>query len=174
MRGRRSSFARRRPGAPGPRFLIRDNDDKFGPKFEAVAKGTGIERVSIVPQSPNRQSHLRAVHGQRPARVPRSRPGPQRKTPGPSSPTGRRQILQQRQTPSGHPPTDPRANRAPVQANRAWRPGRGHPYPRRASPRLPPRCIAANSGILKTPAVQAARLSRSGTLFFHSHQNFTR
>jgi len=26
----------------GPRYLIRDNDDKFGKRFVAVAEGTGI------------------------------------------------------------------------------------------------------------------------------------
>ena len=33
------------PLCGGPRYLIQDNDDKFGPKFAAVAKGTGIKVV---------------------------------------------------------------------------------------------------------------------------------
>lgn len=41
------------PHCEGPRYLIRDNDDKFGSKFTAVAEGTGIEVVSIPPRSPN-------------------------------------------------------------------------------------------------------------------------
>ena len=41
------------PQCEGPRYLIRDNDDKFGSKFTAVAEGTGIEVVSIPPRSPN-------------------------------------------------------------------------------------------------------------------------
>lgn len=41
------------PHCEGPRYLIRDNDDKFGSKFIAVAEGTGIEVVSIPPRSPN-------------------------------------------------------------------------------------------------------------------------
>ena len=36
-----------------PRFIIRDNDGKYGPKFDAVAKGTGIDVVTIPPKSPN-------------------------------------------------------------------------------------------------------------------------
>ena len=41
------------PFCEGARYLIRDNDDKFGPKFAAVAKGTGIEVVPIPPRSPD-------------------------------------------------------------------------------------------------------------------------
>jgi hypothetical protein len=41
------------PWSEGPRFLIRDNDGKYGSKFEAVAEGAGIEVVSIPPRSPN-------------------------------------------------------------------------------------------------------------------------
>jgi len=37
----------------GPKYLIRDNDSKFGSKFDAVAEGTGIEVVRIPPRSPN-------------------------------------------------------------------------------------------------------------------------
>ncbi len=36
-----------------PRYLIRDYDDKFGPKFAAIAKGTGIKVVPIPPRSPD-------------------------------------------------------------------------------------------------------------------------
>jgi transposase InsO family protein len=41
------------PHCEGPRYLIRDNDDKFGGKFTAVADGTGIAVVRIPPRSPN-------------------------------------------------------------------------------------------------------------------------
>ncbi len=37
----------------GPRYLIRDNDGKFGQRFASVADGTGIEIVNIPPRSPN-------------------------------------------------------------------------------------------------------------------------
>ena len=37
----------------GPKYLIRDNDDKYGSKFTAVAEGTDIEVVKIPPKSPN-------------------------------------------------------------------------------------------------------------------------
>ena len=41
------------PWGEGPRFLIRDNDGKYGPKFAAVGEGAGIDVVSIPPSSPN-------------------------------------------------------------------------------------------------------------------------
>jgi transposase InsO family protein len=41
------------PYCSGPRYLIRDNDDKFGKRFAAVAEGTEIEVVKIPPRSPN-------------------------------------------------------------------------------------------------------------------------
>ena len=44
------------PFGEGPRFLIRDNDGKFGQQLAAVAEGTGIEVVRIPPRSPNLNS----------------------------------------------------------------------------------------------------------------------
>ena len=41
------------PWGDGPRFLVRDNDDKFGKRFTAVAEGTDIEVVRIPPRSSN-------------------------------------------------------------------------------------------------------------------------
>ena len=41
------------PLGEGPRFLIRDNDGKYGRHFAAVAKGTGIEVAKIPPRSPD-------------------------------------------------------------------------------------------------------------------------
>jgi transposase InsO family protein len=41
------------PYCYGPTYLIRDNDDKFGKRFAAVAEGTAIEVVKIPPRSPN-------------------------------------------------------------------------------------------------------------------------
>ena len=44
----------RRPGsAPWPRFLIRDNDDKFGSSFDALAEGTGITVLRTPIRAPN-------------------------------------------------------------------------------------------------------------------------
>ncbi len=37
----------------GPRYLIRDNDGKFGRRFASVAEGAGIDVVNIPPKSPN-------------------------------------------------------------------------------------------------------------------------
>ena len=41
------------PWGEGPRFLIRDNDSKFGAKFDAAVEGAGAELVKIPPKSPN-------------------------------------------------------------------------------------------------------------------------
>ena len=41
------------PLGDGPRYLVRDNDGKFGRRFAADAEGTGIEIVKIPPRSPN-------------------------------------------------------------------------------------------------------------------------
>ena len=41
------------PYGDGPRYLIRDNDNKFGGKFASVADGTGIEVVKTPPHAPN-------------------------------------------------------------------------------------------------------------------------
>ncbi len=37
----------------GPRFLIRDNDDKFGTRFDDVAEGTGIKILRTPVRAPN-------------------------------------------------------------------------------------------------------------------------
>ena len=37
----------------GPRFLIRDNDDKFDSSFDAVAEGTGITILHTPVRAPN-------------------------------------------------------------------------------------------------------------------------
>jgi len=41
------------PYRDGPSYLIRDNDQKFGKRFAAVATGTAIEVVKIPPRSPD-------------------------------------------------------------------------------------------------------------------------
>ena len=41
------------PYGDGPKYLIRDNDDKFGKRFAAVAEGTEIDVVKIPPRAPN-------------------------------------------------------------------------------------------------------------------------
>ena len=41
------------PYDQAPRFLIRDNDGKFGNDFAAAADGAGIDVVTIPPKSPN-------------------------------------------------------------------------------------------------------------------------
>jgi len=40
----------------GSRYLIRDNDRKFGSRFAAVAEGAGIDVVNIPPKTPNLNS----------------------------------------------------------------------------------------------------------------------
>lgn len=44
------------PFGEGPRFLIRDNDGKYGQHFAAVAEGSGIEVARIPPRSPDLNS----------------------------------------------------------------------------------------------------------------------
>jgi putative transposase len=41
------------PYGRGPRYLIRDNDRKFGGMFDAVANSSDIEQLRIPPRSPN-------------------------------------------------------------------------------------------------------------------------
>ncbi len=41
------------PYDAGPKYLVRDNDGKFGHHFAAVAEGSGIQVVKIPPRSPN-------------------------------------------------------------------------------------------------------------------------
>jgi putative transposase len=40
------------PFGDGPRFVIRDNDDKFGPDFDRAAKGAGISVLRTAPKAP--------------------------------------------------------------------------------------------------------------------------
>ena len=40
------------PFGEGPRFLICDNDDKYGPRFEHAVKGAGIELIHTPPYAP--------------------------------------------------------------------------------------------------------------------------
>ena len=41
------------PCGAGPRFLIRDGDDKFGTAFDALARATGIRVVRTAVRAPN-------------------------------------------------------------------------------------------------------------------------
>ncbi len=41
------------PSSDGPKVLIRDNDNKFGRRFDPVAFETGIEVLKISPSSPD-------------------------------------------------------------------------------------------------------------------------
>lgn len=47
------SFGHGTEARQAPRFLIRDNDGKFGSDFAAAADGAGIDVVTISPKSPN-------------------------------------------------------------------------------------------------------------------------
>jgi putative transposase len=40
------------PFGEGPRFLICDNDDEFGPRFEHAVKGAGIDLIHTPPYAP--------------------------------------------------------------------------------------------------------------------------
>ena len=41
------------PWGAGPKYLIRDNDSKYGKQFSAVAAGTGIKEIRTPYQAPN-------------------------------------------------------------------------------------------------------------------------
>lgn len=58
-----------------PRFLIRDNDAKYGPVFARVAAGSRLTVLRARPGTAG-QCHLRAFPRQRAARVPGPRPRP--------------------------------------------------------------------------------------------------
>jgi putative transposase len=40
------------PSGEGPRFLICDNDDKFGERFEHALAGAGVELIHTPPYAP--------------------------------------------------------------------------------------------------------------------------
>ena len=65
------------PFGEGPRFLIRDNDNKFGAAFARVADGSGIEVLTMPYQAPKANVHWRAIPGQCAARMPRLFPHPE-------------------------------------------------------------------------------------------------
>ena len=94
------------PFGQGPRFLIRDRDDKFGPVFDRVAQGAGTRVVRTAVQAPLMNSvcerflgsvrrecldHLIILSEQAPA------PRPRRI---------RAELLQPRSAPPGDRPTD--------------------------------------------------------------------
>jgi transposase InsO family protein len=51
------------PWGEHPRFLIRDNDSKYGPHFAAVAAGSGIEVIRTPVRAPNANSHVERFLG---------------------------------------------------------------------------------------------------------------
>ncbi len=52
MPGRPNNCGKRRP-LEAPRYLIRDNDSKYGPAFARVAAGAGIKVVKTPVKAPN-------------------------------------------------------------------------------------------------------------------------
>ena len=57
------------PHGTGPKYLIRDNDKKYGALFDHVAEASEIEIVRTPYRAPARQCHLRALPGQRAPRM---------------------------------------------------------------------------------------------------------
>ena len=51
------------PWGEHPRFLIRDNDNKYGPHFAAVAAVAGREVIRTPIQAPNANSHVERFLG---------------------------------------------------------------------------------------------------------------
>ncbi len=58
------------PFGQGPRFLIRDRDDKFGPVFDRVAKGAGTSVVRTAVEAPLMNSLCERFPRERAPRVP--------------------------------------------------------------------------------------------------------
>jgi transposase InsO family protein len=46
-----------------PKYLIRDNDNKFGKRFSAVAKSSGIEELKTPFQAPKANAHCERLIG---------------------------------------------------------------------------------------------------------------
>ena len=51
------------PWGQGPKFLIRDNDGKFGREFDPVAQGIGIRVIPIPAHAPNCNAHCERLLG---------------------------------------------------------------------------------------------------------------
>ena len=49
-------FWRAKPFGEGPRFLVRDNDDKFGVDFDRAAKGAGVRVLRTAVRAPRMNS----------------------------------------------------------------------------------------------------------------------
>jgi len=132
----------------GPRFLIRDNDNKYGAAFDRVAKGYRCPENTL--SSAEGQRHLRAIPGQCTARMPGLLPHPER-APSVQDYEAVSGLLQSRPAPPGHQPAHPLLIRATPagQGN-----DHGSPCPRPLASRLPPahtgstltptRCLSAN------------------------------
>jgi putative transposase len=70
------------PFSDGPRFLIRDNDDKFGIDFDRAAKGAGIRVLRTAVRVPRMNAFCERFLGSVSSRVHRSRHRPRRASPG--------------------------------------------------------------------------------------------
>jgi hypothetical protein len=46
-----------------PRYLVRDNDSKYGPGFARVAAASGITELRTAYRAPQAERHLRALLG---------------------------------------------------------------------------------------------------------------
>lgn len=51
------------PFGAGPKFLIRDNDAKFGTVFDAVARGVGTEIIRTPIRAPKANAHVERLIG---------------------------------------------------------------------------------------------------------------
>jgi hypothetical protein len=51
------------PSGAGPKFLIRDNDQKFGQAFDAVACGAGAQVIRTPLMSPMANAHAERMIG---------------------------------------------------------------------------------------------------------------
>src|SRR5258708_30436249 len=65
-------------GDARPRYLLCDRDSIYDARLRARLRGLGVRCLLSPPRAPNGERDLRAPGGHAPARLPRSRPRPQR------------------------------------------------------------------------------------------------
>jgi hypothetical protein len=93
------------PFGQGPRFLIRDRDEKFGPVFDRVAKRRDARRAHCGSGTAH-ELRVRAISRERATRVPRSPGHALRAAPAPGARRIRAELLQRGPAPPGDRTTD--------------------------------------------------------------------
>jgi len=128
------------PFGIAPRYLIRDNDSKFGPVFARVAQTSWDRRIAHRLSSAKNERDLRALPWKYPARVPRSPPDPWRGSPT-ARPTRVHPVLQRCTPASRYPAADSYAVWARSRTARAGN-RTSHSYPGWFTSRLSTRGVS--------------------------------